>query len=288
MKKLFSLGILFVMVGSVLSAQSLLLEPHYNFLFPASRLTNNDEGYHTFTGRTLNRISGDLGLFVSYKSKKRWKVSTGITRHSIGIGYKVSYRKPGAYIEGIDLDYSVSGILHRVPLLFFYNWKDVRLFQLRNFRKIPKNRRPEAIDDGIFYTFLFKIQSIIGVSYNYMGQLSQWNDPEDTLNYRYSDRYYDIYRPVTQFRAENFSAIAGVRLQFYSFGKDQLALTVLYSVGLQDMLEMDLQYTVDGTGPYRSQVRSRGSGLSITFSYPIRVFNFNKQERELRRSAKSS
>lgn len=288
MKKIIGLGSLLLMIGSVLQAQSLLLEPHFNLLFPTSRLSNNSGGYHTFAGNRFCGLTGDLGLFLSYKSKQRWRVSMGVTRHSVGIGYKISYRKPSALVTGIDLNSSRSNTLHRVPILFIYDWKNVRLFQLRNYRKIPDNRRPRAIDDGILYALLFKVQPIIGVSYNYMGQISGWNDPSDTLDIRYPDLYYDIYHPVTQLSAENFAVITGVRLQFYSFGRDRWILTVLYNAGLQDMLEMDVQYTIDGNGPYRSQVRSRGSGLSVTLSYPIRIYNFNKQERQLRRGLEPS
>ena len=267
----FSLHLVLAVIvyHSTLQAQSLLLEPHFNFLFPTSRLIDNSVGYHTFKNKTLGNMSGDLGLFVSYKSKKRWKISTGISRQAVGLGYKVSYRKPNALVTGIDLRHATSNTLHRVPILFIYDWKDVKLFQLRNFRKIPENKRPEAIDESIFYALLFKIQPIVGASYNYMGQLWQWNDPEDTLNNRYADLYYDMYHPVAQFTSENFSIITGVRLQFYSFGKDRLALTILYNAGLQDMLEMDVQYTIDGSVPYRSRVRSRGSGLShFVVSHP--------------------
>nr|WKN38959.1 hypothetical protein K4G66_09620 [Tunicatimonas sp. TK19036] len=287
MKKFQLVILTFLFATSLAGAQSLHLVPHFNLLYPTSRLVDNDQGYSTFGSRNFKHSSGNFGVFAEYQSKQRWRLASGITIGGIGLGYKISYRNPGAYISRSDQGMGVIGDFYRVPLLFIYTWKDVHLFQLRNFRKIPKRRRPEAVDESIFYALLFKVQPIVGASVNYIGALSRWGEPGDTLNNHLSSHYFEIDRPVKQLRTVNVSFTAGVRFQFYSFGKDRLALTVLYHQGLRDMLEMDVQYTIDGSDPYRSIVRTRGSGLSVTLSYPIQIFNFNKQERELKRDLKS-
>ncbi len=264
-------------------AQSLSITPHFNLNFPTCRLYDNTQGDEYTEAKTFSAFDGNFGLFVEYKSKNRWGLMSGISIGSVGLGYKLSYRNPGGFISRVDRHQSYANSLHRVPLLFTYTWKSVHLFPLRNYRKLPKRSRPWVADESILYALVFKVQPIIGASMNYIGQLHRWDNPDDTLDIRSSNQYFDIYHPTKQLSRVNVSAIAGVRLQFYSFGKDKLALTVLYHQGFSDLLEMEVNYTINGSDPYRSYVRTRGSGLSVTLSYPIRLYNFNKQERELRR-----
>lgn len=282
------LRLLFIISVSAITAfpaeaQSLSLTPHFNLNFPTCRLYDNTRGDEYTQAKTFSVFDGNFGVFVEYKSQNRWGLSTGITIGSVGLGYKVSYRNPGGFVSRADWQISSANSLHRVPLLFTYTWQNVHLFPLRNYRKLPERRRPQVADESILYALVFKVQPIIGASVNYIGQLNRWDNPEDTLNIRFSNAYFDIYYPTRQLSRVNVSAIAGVRLQFYSFGKDKLALTVLYHQGFSDLLEMEVNYTIDGSDPYRSYVRTRGSGLSLTLSYPIQIYNFNKQERELRR-----
>ena len=285
MRHLLLLSLFLMAAPVLLRAQSLSLTPHFNLLFPTCRLTDNIQGYETFGAKTFSVFSGDLGLFVEYKSQHRWGFISGISIGSVGLGYKLSYN-PGGVISRLEHRNSYSRSLHRVPLLFTYTWKNVHLFPLRNYRKLPKRRRPQVADESILYALVFRVQPIIGFSVNYTGKLHRWDDPADTLDIRYSNGYFDVYHPTKQLATVNISAIAGVRLQFYSFGKDKLALTALYHQGFSDLVEMEVDYTIGGSDSYRSYVRTRGSGLSITLSYPIRIYNFNKQERELRRQEK--
>ncbi|MFP4096905.1 MAG: hypothetical protein ACLFUB_20645 [Cyclobacteriaceae bacterium] len=264
-------------------AQSLSITPHFNLLFPTCRLADNTQGYDTFGAQTFSVFSGDLGVFLEYKSKTRWGLMSGLSIGSAGLGYKISYQKPGALVSRFDIGISKSNSLHRIPLLFTYTWKNIHLFQLRNFRKLSQKKSIKVIDESILYAIVFKLQPIIGGSINYIGQLNRWDDPEDTLNTRRTVMYYDIHFSSKQLSTVNVSAIIGLRLQFYSFGKDKLALTVLYHQGFSDLVEMEVNYTIDGSDPYKSYVRTRGSGLSVTLSYPIQIYNFNKQQRKLRR-----
>ena len=174
----------------------------------------------------------------------------------------------------------------RMLLIFMYDWQDVRLFRLRNYRKPGRYRPPAAEDESIFYAFLFKIQPIVGASINQFGKIGLWGGTGITPDNLFISGDIEIYRPVEQLRTVTIAAIIGVRLQFYSFGKDRFALTALYHQGLQDVLEMNASYTIDGSDPYFSTVRSRGSGLSFTLSYPIRIFTFDKEERQLRKQNK--
>ncbi len=271
--------LLFIITASSVQGQTLSVVPHYNLSVPTCRLTDKGQGYDDFSAVTFLPFSGNLGVFLEYKSKEQWSVMSGISIGAVGIGYSIPYETQSQTSTPLTSVYKVSSNdLYRVPVLFAYTWKRVHLFALRNYRKPSARQRAPVADESILYALVFKVQPMLGVSVNYIGQLSGW-DKEDTL----STPPFTIYQSTKQLSGINVSAMVGVRLQFYSFGKDKLALTVLYHQGLQDLLEMDVDYTLDGQGSYDSQIRSRGSGLSVTLSYPIRVYNFNKQERELSR-----
>lgn len=273
-----------LMAVSSLGAQSLSITPHFNFHFPACRLADNSQGHPSFRARNIHGgISGDLGVFLEYKSEENWGLSSGISIGAVGYGYRISANDLGGPISGADFFHVTSGSLHRVPILFNYTWKKVRLFELRNHRKVKKKRRPRVADESILYALVFKVQPMIGASVNYIGKLHRRDNADDTLGISIINPYFNVSELERELSHVNVSAIAGVRLQFYSFGKDKLALTVLYHQGFSDLREAEINYTINGEGPYQSHVRTRGSGLSLTLSYPIQIYNFNKQERELRR-----
>ena len=276
-----------MMTAFASQAQSLSVTPHINFQYAASRVADNASGYSTFNSKRFSSLGAGLGVWLEYRSSKKWGGVTGISPGSIGLGYEVSYSKEGGIPFSKEV-YIVSthNTLWRVPILLTYNWRNVRLFKLRRYKNLPVEHQPEATDDDIFYSLRFKVQPIAGVNLNYIGKKHRWGTPEDTLNNRFAGTYIDLYYPTEELSRVNVSASAGVRLQFYSQDKDHLALTVLYHQGFSDLLEMEVNYTIDGDGPYRSYVRTRGSGLSVTLSYPIQIYNFNKEERKLRRQSK--
>ena len=177
-----------VLTAPVVRAQSLSITPHFNLLFPTCRLADNTEGYETFAPQRFSVFSGDLGVFLEYKSKNRWGISSGISIGAVGLGYKLGY-DPGGAISWIEHRNSYSRSLHRVPLLFTYTWKDVHLFQLRNYRKLSEQRRPRVADESILYALVFKVQPIVGASLNYIGELHRWDNPDDTLDIRSSIRH---------------------------------------------------------------------------------------------------
>lgn len=275
-----------LLAASVIQGQSLYLVPHYNLNYPSSRLTDNSQGYPTFKSHSFGHFNGHFGLFAEYQSKDNWRIGTGITAGAVGLGYQLSIDYPGAYISRVERRHSTNHYFMRVPILFIYNWKDVRLFRLPNFQKRGKHRLPTVKDDNIFYALLFKVQPVIGVSFNYSGKLNRFNGQRSDSEISIRSNDFEISRPVEQLRTTAMATVIGLRLQFHSFGKDRFALTAMYHQGLQDVIEMNARYTIDGNGPYFSTVRSRGSGLSFTLSYPIRVFTFDKEERQLRKQNK--
>ena len=276
-----------LLTASVIQGQSLYLVPHYNLNYPSSRLTDNSQGYPTFKSHSFGHFNGHFGVFAEYQSKGHWRIGSGITTGAVGMGYQLSIDYPGAFVSRVGPRHSTNHYFMRVPVLFVYDWQDIRLFQLRNYRRPGRVRQPTAKDENIFYALLFKVQPIIGASFDYASRFSRY-----AVQGTYSGatiaptNNFKILRPVEQLRTRAMAAIVGVRLQFHSFGKDRFALTAMYYQGLLDVLEMNAQYTFDGTEMYRSTIRSRGSGLSFTLSYPIRVFTFDKEERRLRKQNK--
>ena len=277
--RIFGFILILHLTAPSLWGQSLYLVPHFNLNYPSSRLTENRQGYPTFKSHSFGHFNGHFGLFAEYQSKDNWRIATGITTGAVGLGYQLSIDYPGAYISRVERRHSTNHYFMRVPVLFMYDWQDVRLFRLHNYRRSGRMRQPTAKDESIFYALLFKVQPIFGLSINYSGKLHRYDGEEKIIQFD----NVRLDRPVKQLRTTNHSAIIGLRLQFHSFGKDRFALTAMYHQGLQDVIEMNARYTIDGSDPYYSTVRSRGSGLSFTLSYPIRVFTFDKEERQLRK-----
>jgi hypothetical protein len=281
--RIFGFILILHLTAPALWGQSLYLVPHYNLNFPSSRLADNSQGYQTFKSHSFGHFNGHFGIFAEYQSEGQWRIGSGITTGAVGLGYQLSIDYPGAFVSRFEHRHSTNHYFMRVPVLFMYAWKDIRLFRLHNYRKPGRMRQPIAKDENIFYALLFKVQPIFGLSINYSGKLNRYDGQGSGSENIIQFDNARIDRPVKQLRTTNLSAIIGFRLQFYSFGKDRLALTALYHQGLQDVIEINARYTIDGNGPYYSTIRSRGSGLSLTLSYPIRVFTFDKEERQLRK-----
>lgn len=277
------IALLIICSAPILQAQSLSLIPFYGLQSATCRLADHAEGYASFSARN-GMMGANMGLLLEYKSKGAWGVMSGVTVGVTGMGFKVSYQNlpSGTYMSGINQVHGGHRELNRIPVLGSYTWKKVKLFQLRNFRKLPEKKRSYAVDESLFYLLLFKVQPVFGMNIDYFGQTEQWNTDSTNLFYTTTD-VIKLYRPVYELRRVNVSAVLGARLQFYHFGKDRLAISILYYQGLRDLLEMSLDYSV-AEEAYHSSIRTRGGGLSVTLSYPIRLFNFDKEARELQQS----
>lgn len=114
---------------------------------------------------------------------------------------------------------------------------------------------------------LFRLRVLAGASYDYIMPFTD----EGELDFFSSGSYR-----LNVVDRSSYSIFAGLNLQFFNFKKDHFQLSVLYSKGLSQVLEAEIDYSLP-SGNYQATIGSRGSYFLIQLGYPIKVVDFEKR-----------
>lgn len=271
MKKSVAVFTLYLFSFSIAYAQShLYLKPLYIVHLPTCYVKDRSQADPSFGINRFN-MTGSLGLMLEWDINERWGISAGITEGQIGFDFQVDRKNDFKFYGFSSLSYS------KIPVVFTYTWKDLNLIRLYDSALLHKWGKKL----GNPYLLLCKVQWIAGASFD--GNIL--NDSEGIVKsgsavafvrnpamnpYSYSQAWYKK-------RATGVSLIAGVSFQFHHKGKDRLQISILYNQGLFDRIEVPVNYRIYEE-VYSALVASRGSGLMLQASYPIRLASFKNKK----------
>jgi hypothetical protein len=124
-------------------------------------------------------------------------------------------------------------------------------------------------NNHILYAVLFRLRALAGASYDYIMPFTDEGELEFFSSGSYRLNVVD---------RSSYSIFVGLNLQFFNFKKDHFQLSVLYSKGLSQVLQAEVDYSLL-SGDYHATIGSRGSYFLIQLGYPIKLVDFEKQKR---------
>jgi hypothetical protein len=216
-----------------------------------------------------------FGAMFQYDWNDTWYISAGVNHSGVGYYFRIKWPKNPdgtSNRSGMGVWSGFTG----VPVQVGYTWRDIHFIRLNRNSKLFNALRWNKQD--LMYLFLFKVQLVVGISINQVQRHTGDNQKEyqkwtgnDGLIYEKEIGYY-IKRRV------GMSVTAGVNLQFHSFGRDRLQLSLLYEQGLQNRIDIPVRYGVGTEELANTRLGARGSGLIIKASYPIVLARLKKQK----------
>ncbi len=232
----------------------LFVKPHVGFQVPYARYDRSIGKASTFKPRYFD-ITDNWGLMLQLKLNDEWSIASGLSYGNIGWGYRIEvpdhlvknpYGSPRA-------SHSTSNYIYRFPIQALRTLKDITYF--------PLNREQRL------YLFNFKLHVLGGVSVDYLSPKSKFAPYAGGLMIPSVDgiSYSESTAVKNRWGA---SAILGLGMQFYHNGKEQFELNLYYSQGLRDMLQTDIDYTMN-TESRSTRMMTRGSFVGATLAYPI-------------------
>jgi hypothetical protein len=176
-----------------------------------------------------------FGAMLQYDWNDTWYISAGVNHSGIGYYFRIKWTKNPdgtSNRSGMGVWYGFTG----VPVQVGYTWRDIHFIRLNRDSKFLEKLRWNKQD--LMYLFLFKVQFVAGIAINHVQHhtgdnqtgLTIWqsnNNPE-----QWREEGYYIKRKV------GVSVTAGVNIQFHSFGRDRLLLSVLYEQGIQNRIDI--------------------------------------------------
>lgn len=260
-KAIILIALLTLSVASASAQKQLFLKPHIGAQVPYARSDRSIGKTSTFKPRYFD-ITDNWGLMLQLKLNRDWSVAAGLSYGNIGWGYRIEvpdhlvknpYRGPRA-------SHSASGYTYRFPLQAFRTLKDITYFLL--------NREQEL------YLFNFKLHALGGVSIDYLDPKQRYDGHTGGTMIPSPDNI-TYTETITIKNRWGASAMLGVGMQFYHNGKERFELNLYYSQGLRDMLQIDVDYTMNGESRH-TRMLSRGSFVGATLSYPIKLKTFQE------------
>jgi hypothetical protein len=248
-------SILFFLFAQFSFGQSkLTLVPSLGMAFPgASALSPypNDPGFKPHGAAFFPSL--ELGL--QYTINENW-ILFGGWRASDDTGFQMKYGTREADLR--EGRFAVSGYTSRIPVgamrhLTTQRWIKVKR-RVEIMEKISASRKTDML-----YLVLFRLRAVGGISYNYRVPMT---DDNEWIGFSSG-----IYRLGIENR-HTASVFGGLNLQFFNFDRDHFQFSIIYSQGLQTVLDVEINYQLL-SGEYETRLRSKGSYLALQLAYPI-------------------
>jgi hypothetical protein len=248
-------SILFFLFAQFSFGQSkLTLVPSLGMAFPgASALSPypNDPGFKPHGAAFFPSL--ELGL--QYAINEKW-ILFGGWRASDDTGVQMKFGNREADFEVGRL--AVAGYTSRIPVgamrhLTTQRWIKVKR-RVEIMEKISASRKTDML-----YLVLFRLRAVGGISYNYLVPSSidnQWD------YFHRGEFFWGIKR------RHSISPFGGLNFQFFNFDRDHFQFSIIYSQGLQTVLDVEINYQLL-SGEYETRLRSKGSYLALQLAYPI-------------------
>lgn len=217
----------------------------------------NDNGYKVNTFE----LYPSFNINLQYNSNNRWIFFAG---WQAGDNTSVSIKYGDPQKDLTKGRFSLGAFTNRFPLGVGRYVTTCKWFKSERRIKLLKNLNNDVPNDNILYLILFRLNAVAGISLNRKVESSNENSLE---SFSYGTYEYNVVN------RNNASAFIGLNLQFFNYHKDQIQIAIIYSQGLNEVIEADFNYTLKNES-HSAKVGSRGSNLTFHLGYPIRLINF--------------
>jgi len=235
--------LLFVVTFSFAQTK-LFLKPHIGAQVMYAHYDRSIGKIESFRPRNFD-ITDNFGLLLQLKLNNNWSIASGWSKGNIGWGNRI--RMPQHITKspsnGFELNHSISNYIHRFPLNLSRTLKDVTF--------LPIDR------DKDLYLFNFKVHALAGISVDYIDRKSRFDDYEESWSNTFGNVIF-YQEDMTILNRWGGSVMAGIGMQYYHLGKERLEINICYSQGLRNMVQSDINYTLN-TETFSSRMLARGS-----------------------------
>lgn len=245
-----------------LAQKTLFLKPSLGIQFPYVFIKDSGSAESSFKVNPLGfTFSYDLGL--SFQLDVTSKNSFVLGWNNTGFA-NYSYRFGAPQLGVVTKSSSVS-TLNVFPIGFMREIGVAKWFRLTRSQKTNQFKELK-LDEIPHYLILFKIKSLLGLSYY---RLQKQSGDNSTSSPSFGDA---IVSNQIESR-NNLALFGGFTFQFFNYDKDLLQLTLLYSQGLFNQVTTTIDYRLDTqTYDYHVVLGSRGSYFTIQLAYPIKIW----------------
>ncbi|WP_299761900.1 hypothetical protein [uncultured Pontibacter sp.] len=245
--------------------EKLFIKPHIGAQVPFARYDRSIGKASTFKPKYFD-ITDNLGVTLQLKLSEIWGLETGWSKGNIGWGYQISIPEHllnDPYPRPVR-KHSLSNYIHRFPLQALYTFRDITYFPLNRERNL--------------YLFNFRLHAIAGTSLDYIDYKSTFDSGVMELGTSVpSSNSIDLAEEVTIRSRWGASVRVGIGMQYLHNGKERLELNLYYSRGLRDMVQADVDYSMNSESR-TTRMLARGSLIGLTLAYPIRLKTFGSEQ----------
>jgi hypothetical protein len=244
--------------------RQLFITPSLGMNFPLCYTISpatGDGGYRA----NVFTFGASFDLSVQYQINPKWILFGGVkASENAGVSFKYG-------VSSIDYrwgKFSTVSYTPSTPVGFMRHLSTQKWLKLKR-RSVILERITGNKNEDVLYLILFKLRLLAGVSYNYIMPATGENElsgfSNGTLLFAVEDRSY-------------FSPFLGLNFQFFNYHKNHFQLTMLYSQGLNQVIEANVDYQLL-SGDYEATLGSRGSYISLQLGYPLKVYDSSKRKK---------
>ena len=184
-------------------------------------------------------------LSIQLERNNSLLVFTSLSSAKSAISYKYGDTGENTYTDGSCTSLSL-GVQKKIST---HKW-----FKMPPKKKLNNIFDFQANKNSNHYLLLFKLKFISGISHDWVANF-----------------------PGTQiFRNTSTSLFLGFGLQFFDQDKDKLQLNFIYSQGLKEISEQEVEYIYNGKH-YFGKIGSKGSYFAVQVSYPLRLITLKEK-----------
>ncbi|MBK0401523.1 hypothetical protein I5M27_00920 [Adhaeribacter sp. BT258] len=244
---------------NVLAQKILSLKPFIGRQTPICRFDKNFPAPDGLSVKPL-RMEWSPGILLALKLNSNWTVQSGI---AMGwTGWHLKDKKSDANFS--DRPDGLSA---------FHQTNQVQLLVQRRITTVNTLNISPGRDN---YLLNFDLYLTAGLIYSI---IPRYGSQADSTIFK---RYMHNGKPESNFSYHKFlhrhsnSIYIGLGTQFYSRNNARFDLTLYYSQGLTDVMEIEVDYR-QNDDRYKAKLRTRGSVFGATLAYPIRLKTFERK-----------
>lgn len=235
---------------------TIILKPNFLFSQANIRLAPGFgwQTLHTYVKENMNADSRfrpdnvsttpSYSLSLQIDIKSNWMIFAGWSACRPILSYKYGYtaKNRGNFFALPSNNYPL-GVQKTIGI---HRWFKVN--EKYNLLNLVRKTKTTTLDNR--YLLLFRSRIISGISHH---------------------RVRSIQGNLSTTDQTNMAVFLGLGLQFFSSGKDRLQLNILYSQGLKEIAQVDVDYFLDGKN-YSGKLGSKASFFTVQIAYPMQLF----------------
>ena len=256
--------IFFFLIGNyqnLFAQKALYLKPFFGIQSPFCHYDRKIVKNEAFKVKNF-QTTDNFGLLLELVLNEDWTISTGWSKGNIGWGFKETIPQDISKGYGFEIGGYRGNYIHRFPVMTKKRLAEVAWLEIDPEKEL--------------YVFNFKFYAQSGLSLDYIPYANALAGT-DTTGWGVSTGDYILnYERVKVLNRWNTSVQIGLGAQFYHNGRPRFDITLFYSQGLRNMVQIDIDTDMNGL-KFNTRLLTRGSVVGATLAYPIRLKTFERK-----------